>query len=87
MKPIHMHITHRSTFKYLAQREIKTHVLRCEVFSCLRSSNGTAHTLLSFSPLHHWLIILSHSMEAVNDDTHYKSGVKDGWRRLHSLFI
>lgn len=70
----------------LTQAEIKNHT-HCEVFSCLRSSNGIAHTLLCFSPLHHRLIILSHSMEAVNVDTRYKSGVKDEWRSLHSLFI
>lgn len=64
-----------------------SHTFLTQMFSCLRSSSGTAHSLLGFSPLHQQLIILSHGMEAVNGDTHYESGVKDGWRSLHSLFI
>lgn len=64
-----------------------SHTFITQMFSCLRSSRGTAHSLLSFSPLHQRLIILSHGMGAVNGDTHYKAGVKDGWRSLHSLFI
>lgn len=66
---------------------VRSHTFFTQMFSCLRSSSGTAHSLLSFSPLHQRLIILSHGMEAVNGDTHYESGVKDGWRSLHSLFI
>lgn len=73
--------------KGLDPTHICSHTFFTAMFSCLRSSRGAAHFLLRFSPLHHRLIILSHSMEAVNSDTHYKSGVKDGWRSLHSLFI
>lgn len=66
---------------------MRSHTFFTQMFSWLRSSSGTAHSLLCFSPLHQRLIILSHGMEAVNGDTHYESGVKDGWRSLHSLFI
>lgn len=66
---------------------MRSHTFFTQMFSCLRSSSGTARSLFSFSPLHQRLIILSHGMEAVNGDTHYESVVKDGWPSLHSLFI
>lgn len=68
-----MHIFFMSlyvSFKHVADTE-RNRVLCDEVFSFQRSYNNTAHTLLSFSPLHHWLIILSCSVGAVNSDTLY----------------
>lgn len=68
-----MHIFFMSLYvssKQVAGTE-KKFVLCDEVFSFQRSYNNIAHTLLSFSPLHHWLIILSCSVGAVNSDTLY----------------
>lgn len=85
--PISQFIHIQIIWKGFKPTHMCSHTFFTQMFSCLRSSSSTAHSLLSFSPLHQQLIILSHGMEAVNGDTHYKSGVKDGWCSLHILFI